>query len=102
MNPFVSGFRPVFLIVTLMLICLFAFITVGGNSTCVSDGCIAVVLVALITWGLVVIQLLVVIPIYAVRQVRQKLPAAKWVIAWASVSVLPALVAHLIVFWKYL
>jgi hypothetical protein len=33
---------------------------------------------------------------------KEELPAAKWVLAWAVVSILPALVTHLYIFRRTL
>jgi hypothetical protein len=102
MNPFVSGSRPVFLIIVLALICFVSFNTVGFEQSCQSDGCIGVFAFLLVAWGLVALQLLILIPVYAVRQARLELPTAKWVIAWAIVSLVPALIAHLYIFREQL
>lgn len=84
------------------LICFCAFQTVGFERSCQSDGCIGVFFILFVTWGFVGLQLLVMIPIYAARRMKEELPTAKWVILWVVVSVLPALATHLYIFRRNL
>ncbi len=97
-SPLVRESQPTIVIVMVVLVWLTSLMTLGFNSSCQSDGCIGVVFLAAIMWGATALQLFIVLPIsFGSRSGRSS--DNKSPMIWAALSLLPAVIAQLIVFW---
>ncbi len=75
-----------------MLICAFALFTLYFHATCQSDGCIGVVIPLTATWILTAVQLLVALPIHAIRCMKRDVSMGRT----AAVLVIVSLAAPVI------